>query len=318
MALRQAGFTLIEIMIAMFILAGLSVLMAQSVRTGLQSRTKVQTQLAEESLVRDAMRLISTDIGAAFHHRDYTVLAYNKVLELRKKQAAAARQQTQASGTGLGGALTPPPPGEPTATPTATPGADPLASATPLPTPKQLTGLVGRGDAITLTVRNHVRRYFNAPESDLAMVSYFLRGCKSRADKNSSSNCLVRSERVVLEDRFDLAPTDDENSAATVLAQNVQQFRLRYLSREGTDFIDAWDSTKSATDDKTKGKFPDAIEITLTLQDKTNSASKPRSLTWLAPVRYPNNPDESDKEAAASPTPGSIVSPVITQPGGGQ
>ncbi|MBL7689855.1 MAG: prepilin-type N-terminal cleavage/methylation domain-containing protein, partial [Bdellovibrionaceae bacterium] len=50
----EHGFTLIEIMVALVILAGLSVMIAQSIKTGLQSKAKIQLQIEEESALRDA------------------------------------------------------------------------------------------------------------------------------------------------------------------------------------------------------------------------------------------------------------------------
>lgn len=292
---NSRGFTLIEIMVALLILAGLSVLMAQSVRSGLQSRQKVQRQIAEESRLRDAMRLLVSDLGAAFHHRDYTVAAYNKVLELRKKKA---QSQTQASPTAT------PPAGGPS--PTATPQAatiDPLASATPMPTPAQLTAFVGNSQQLTFTTRNHVRRYVDAPESDQATIFYYLGSCRSGENNKYLSTCLNRAERVEPGDDFPLGATGDDDVQTQVLVPFVTEFKLRYTAAGLSDFIETWDSRAESTDPATRGKFPDAVEISLTLHNKEDKNSKPQSLTWLAPIRHSNNPDESDKEAQASPTP---------------
>lgn len=310
--MTNRGFTLIEIMVSLLILAGLSVLIAQSVKTGLESRAKVTTQVADEAILRDSMRLMVSDVAAAFHHRDYTVAAYNKVLELRKKNAEqkkAAGNQQQQPGDPL------PPPTAATPLPNATPvSTDPLASATPLPEPKQLTGFLGGSDAVTFTVRNHVRRYFNSPDSDQAMVAYSLRSCRGEAKggKESQSSCLVRLERTILDGNLELAPRDQDESSSVVLVQNVEAFKLRYIGREMTDFIDSWDSSTKSTNEKTKNNFPDAVEISLTLHDKNNPQSKPRTLTWLAPVRFPNNKDESDKDEEAKAAQQTGASPTAT------
>ncbi|MBN8540299.1 MAG: type II secretion system protein [Deltaproteobacteria bacterium] len=291
----QRGFTLIEVMVALLILAGLSVLMAQSVRSGLQNRQKVQKQIAEESIIRDAMRIVASDVGAAFHHRDYTVATYNKILELRKKKAASA----------TGGGT--PAPGAPTPTPgvAATPAQpDPLASATPLPTPQQLTAFVGNGEQLTFTVRNHVRRYLDAKESDQATVFYFLRSCRSGENNKYYSSCLVRLERTEPTNEFPLSPRDEADSQAQVLVPYVTEFKLRYIAAGMSDFTDTWDSRTESTSAATRGNFPDAVEVTLTVQNKEDKNSKARSLTWLAPVRHSNNPDESEKTGSGTPRPG--------------
>lgn len=295
----QRGFTLIEVMVALLILAGLSVLMAQSVRSGLQNRQKVQRQIAEESIVRDAMRLIAADIGAAFHHRDYTVATYNKILELRKKKAQAAGQAST------------PAPGAPSPTPGtgATPAQpDPLASATPLPTPQQLTAFVGTAEQMTFTTRNHVRRFLDAKESDQATIFYSLRSCRSGENNKYYSSCLVRLERTEPSNEFPLAPPDEDGSQAQVLVPYVTNFKLRYIAAGMSDFTDTWDSRAESTNSVTRGNFPDAVEVTLTIQNKEDKNSKVQSLTWLAPVRHSNNPDDTDKSASGSPQPGSSPS----------
>lgn len=293
----QRGFTLIEVMVALLILAGLSVLMAQSVRSGLQNRQKVQKQIAEESIIRDAMRIVATDVGAAFHHRDYTVATYNKILELRKKKAASA--------TAPGAAPPPPPPAGAPPPPPATPAQpDPLASATPLPTPQQLTAFVGNSEQLTFTVRNHVRRYLDAKESDQATVFYFLRSCRSGENNKYYSSCLVRLERTEPTNEFPFSPRDEEDSQAQVLVPYVTEFKLRYIAAGMSDYTDTWDSRAESTNAVTRGNFPDAVEVTLTVQNKEDKNSKARSLTWLAPVRHSNNPDESEKTGSGTPRPG--------------
>ncbi|MBK7890970.1 MAG: prepilin-type N-terminal cleavage/methylation domain-containing protein [Bdellovibrionales bacterium] len=179
----EHGFTLIEIMVALVILAGLSVMIAQSIKTGLQSKAKIQLQIEEESALRDAMRLIAGDIASAFHHRDFTVSTYNQILELRKKSAAEKKTETTAPADGA----TPPTGGAAPADGSKSDQAqapDPLASATPMPTPRQLTGFVGTGDGLLFTVKNHVRRFMDAQESDQAKSHTH---CKTVDQKASDS-----------------------------------------------------------------------------------------------------------------------------------
>ncbi len=301
--MNKRGFTLIEIMVAMLILSGLSLIMAQSIKTGLQDRKKVQAQLSEESLVRDAMRLLVSDIGAAFHHRDYTVATYNKVLELRKKKAAAAQAPggvaTPEAGTVSGGG----------AAPTNVPP-DPLATATPLPVPTQLTGFVGSNEAMTFTTRNHVRRFIQSKESDQARVSYYLKSCRGSDPKATASRCLVRLETTNPTNEFPLSPGDEDEIKGVVLVHNVTEFKLRYIVLGQQEFTDAWDSLPTSSSGISKERFPDAVEISLALHDRSNPLAKERKLSWLAPVRAPNNPDESDKDPAAA-TAGGTVAPAV-------
>lgn len=299
---KNRGFTLIEIMVAMLILAGLSLIMAQSVRTGLDDRKKIQLQLSEESLIRDAMRLIVSDVAAAFHHRDYTVGLYNKVLELRKKKAAGG-----VAGIALGapGAAPPPAAGQSSGAPptaTAQTAADPLAAATPLPVPTQLTGFNGNADSMTFTLRNHVRRFVDSKDSDQSRVSYFLRSCRSPGPKALSSNCLYRLETTNPTDEFPLSPPDEDDAVSVVLVRNVTNFKLRYIVFGQQEFTDTWDSSPKASTGVTRDRFPDAVEISMAIMNKSNPQARERKLTWLAPVRASNNADESDKDSTSDGT----------------
>lgn len=299
----QSGFTLVEIMIALLIMAGLSVLLGQSVKTGLDSRKKVQLQLSEESLIRDAMRLMVADVGSAFHFRDYTVANYNKVLELRKKKAQTAQgaipgQVTSGAATGTTGSTT----GivssgaqQPTTTTTTAP--DPLASATPLPLPNQLTGFVGSDSGMTFTVRNHVRRFVDAKESDIARISYFIKSCRKNLKQTHYSSCLVRMESTIPTDEFPLSPADTDDAKGVTLVNNITEFKLRYIAAGATEFVESWDSLANSTNQATRNRFPDAVEITMTIQDKQNPESKPRHLSWLAPVRNSNNQSTAEQKA---------------------
>lgn len=289
--MNTRGFTLIEIMVALLILSGLSLGMAFSVKSGLADRKKVQAQLSEESLVRDAMRLIVSDVAAAFHHRDYTVATYNKVLELRKKKMTGT-QPGQVSG----GAAT-----------TAQP--DPLATATPLPVPTQLTAFVGSSEAMTFTVRNHVRRFLDAKESDQARISYYLKSCRGLNAKSPTSSCLVRLETTNPTNDFPLSPPDEDDAKGVILVRNVTEFKLRYIVLGQQDFVDSWDSTASSG--AAKERFPDAVEISLALHDKSDPLSRERRLSWLAPVRSSNNPDDSDKDPETKPQGSGDATPPV-------
>lgn len=313
---RESGFTLIEIMVALLIMAGLSLIMAQSVKSGLESRKKVQLQITEESLIRDAMRLMKSDVGAAFHHRDFTVSTYNKVLELRKKKAATPQAGTPGQiNPGAPSQQNPAAPGAGQlsggAAPATTVAPDPLASATPLPVPAELTGFTGSSEAMTFSVRNHVRRFIDAKESDQARVSYFLRTCRGEGKKagtSFSSQCLMRLEVSNPTDEFPLSPSNDGDDKAVVLVHNVTAFKLRYLAAGTTEFVDDWSSSSKASSSATKDKFPDAVEISLSIHDTNNPESKPRALTWLAPIRSSNNMTDAEKDAEAkangTPSPG--------------
>lgn len=181
---------------------------------------------------------------------------------------------------------------------------DPLATATPLPIPNQLTGFVGNDSGMTFTVRNHVRRFVDAKESDIARISYFIKSCRKNLKQTHYSSCLIRMESTLPSEEFPLSPVDTDDTKGVILVNNITEFKLRYLAAGSTEFAESWDSLANSTNQSTRNRFPDAVEITMAIQDKENPESKPRRLSWLAPIRNSNNQSaaeqKSEQEAAAS------------------
>ena len=66
----NSGFTLIEVMLVLVILAGLTVLSSQTMQQAIRNKIKLQNQLDEVSQVRDALKIMEKDINLAFHYRD--------------------------------------------------------------------------------------------------------------------------------------------------------------------------------------------------------------------------------------------------------
>jgi prepilin-type N-terminal cleavage/methylation domain-containing protein len=64
------GFTLIEVMISVVIMAVLSLLTYQAIRTASQNRGKVQELLRNEAKLGDALRVLEHDVSRAFHYRN--------------------------------------------------------------------------------------------------------------------------------------------------------------------------------------------------------------------------------------------------------
>ena len=65
------GFTLIEVLISVAILATMGTLAAQSIQQAIKSKQKIQEQVDITSRMRDGMRLLERDIQLAYHHRDW-------------------------------------------------------------------------------------------------------------------------------------------------------------------------------------------------------------------------------------------------------
>jgi prepilin-type N-terminal cleavage/methylation domain-containing protein len=274
---RQAGFTLIEVMVALAILAALSLLTAQTLKSTFDNRVKVESDLNRESQVFDALRIMQNDVGAAFHYRD-----------IQGQIDTLPAQTTGTPGT------TPPPLGTPVATPVPTPGPN-GAAGTPHGTPVDVTGFVGDNKSMYFTVSNHTRTSRDAKESDQAKVGYYLKSCHSRTGKKEASQCLYRAVSPMLDD--DVTKIEDE----TMLLEHVDEFKLRYLGPGHDDYVESWKTGQAGTDAAAKTNFPFAVEITLVTFNKSDKKEKQFGATVLAPLRFPNNPK-------STPGPGGVNS----------
>lgn len=253
--MARAGFTLLEVMVALAILAVLSLLTAQSISNGIASRTKFQDEIARESSVQDALRIIQADVSAAFHHRDITIAMLN---ELKTNP-----------------------------TPGVTPAPDAASAGTPHPTPVPMTGFVGTAEAMYFTALNNVRSARDAKESDQAKIAYFVKSCRARGSGSTKNGgqtkCLYRALSPNLDN--DVTKTGPE----TLLLENIEEFKLRYLGPASDEFVESW-KTGEGADPATKDLFPLAVEITLTKHNRADPKDKPYSQTILVPIRFPNNP----------------------------
>lgn len=200
------GFTLIEVMVALAILSMLSLLVAQTMKSSMDNRTRAAAEIARESRVADAIRIIKADVASAFHYRDLNSYA------------------------------------NPTPTPPV-PGVPAVAPPNPAnPTPKIKTEFVGEKEAMYFTTLSNVRVLQDSPESDQAKVGYFLKSCSSgeARGKRTQSKCLFRSSTPILDE--DVTKPGPE----VVLLENVEEFKLRYLGPGKEELQDAWRSDMSA------------------------------------------------------------------------
>lgn len=272
----NAGFTLIEVMIAMAILAMLAILTAQTLKTSVDNRAKVQADMNREAQVYDALRIMQADVAAAFHHRDIMISMINDLNNATPTPA--------------------PNPQNPPPNPPVNPPAAPAGS--PRPTPPQTTGFVGEAESLYFTVSNHQRTLKDAYESDQAKVGYFLKGCKSRTGKNEATKCLFRAVSPLLDE--DVTQVGD----GVALLEHVEEFKLRYLGPGHEDYVEQWKfGPKAGGDEVAKENFPYAVEITLKIHNKTDKKEKPFGATVLAPIRFPNNPPKKT-DPNQTPAPG--------------
>lgn len=270
------GFTLIELLITISILGTLTVLAAQAISQAIKVKVKLQDQIDDVSRMRDGMRLFERDINMAFHYRDVEKDLYDLV---RKKNNPQTPPQF--------------PPIPPQGPIQGINKYDPFSPAREVPRKDPVTDFVGQGDAVNFVTSNNARTVKDTKQADFVEVGYSLKDCKSLRSDGGTSKCLWRRSTPYVDD--DVTKGGDE----TVMLENVTEFKLRYIGKGKQDWVDSWRSDKGG-DGITRGKYPDAVEISLTVEKEEKGRKKKYSMQNIVPIHFPNNP-EGGSGATTSP-----------------
>ncbi len=278
----QKGFTLIEVLITIAILATLTVLTTQAISQAIQAKGKLQSQLDDVSRLRDALRLIEGDINLAYHYRDID----KEIKKLLKKQANPSQQQQIDPNTGL-----------PMNSSNPDPQQDPTTAATPVEAPPKdpTTRFVGSGESMHFVTMNNARLIRNTKQADFMEVGYSVRECRSLKAEGGSSKCLWRRSSPYAD--LDVTKGGDE----VVLLENVSEFKLRYIGKGKQDWGSDWRSD-SQGDGITKGNFPLAVEVSITTEREEKGRKKKYSMQLVVPIHFPNNPEEGSSGQSKTST----------------
>jgi prepilin-type N-terminal cleavage/methylation domain-containing protein len=278
----QSGFSLLELVIALTILATLTIFSSSSIQQALKSRTKIQEQIDEMSMVRDALRIIEKDIQLAFHYQD---------LELEFNQNIRRQGGAQVKTRGPNDPPEPPPPPavqNPTfndpqsGTKTTT---DPFKEITDISRdPSRInpvTHFIGDESELNFVTMNSSMMVAGAQQADFIEVGYRLTTCQKPGGGGSSS-CIVRRMSPFVD--VDVKKGGNDN----VLLEGVTEFKLRYIGKGKQDWISQWNS-KEGSDTSIIRKFPELVEVSITV-DKTEGEKKKKiSMQLVVPIRNPNN-----------------------------
>ncbi|MGE3974503.1 MAG: type II secretion system protein GspJ [Bdellovibrionales bacterium] len=289
---KQGGFTLLEVLIAITILAGLAALTSQSIIKSSKDKARLQKEIDRDSKLQNAVRLIERDINLAFHYRDLNE-------EIEKAVKLKSQKGNTATGAGVGN------PGAPPAPPTdpddpsgqgKTPGGATGTPNVPLDfEPKkyeQLTQFLGTDQSMHFTTLSHIRLMQDSPESEQSEVGYYLEVCKPR-NSDKEAMCLWRRSSPYIDKEV------DKGGASTVLLENVKTFKLKYFGEDKLDWVSTWKSTQGM-DEAATDKFPLAVELTLTAEDQ----GKESTLSAIIPIHFPNNKPKEEVDPLAGATTG--------------
>jgi hypothetical protein len=245
-------------------------LSAQAMKSAVDNRVQLSSDIQRDQRLSDTFRVMRADIANAFHYRDMQTQMINEILKPTPDPDKAQTQSQTQTQTNTA-----------TMTVTGTGAASPLG--TPRPTPIQVTNFVGEAESLYFTTTTNARTIRDSQESDLAKIGYLTKTCTAMGPRGGgSSKCLYRSVSPYLD--ADVT----KGGVETMLVENVEEFKFRYLGPDQEDYVATWKTDSNGTE-QTKDVFPYAVEITLTLHNKNDKKDKPVTGTILAPINFPNN-----------------------------
>lgn len=268
----QNGFTLLELVIVLGILASLAILSVQSISTATANRKKIQAEVDFSSSGRDALKIMERDINLAFHYRDLE----KELIESANKAFAAPNPSPTTSTQ----------PGSPTTT-TLPQAQNPFKLNTQNRVDPE-TQFVGSETELSFVSLNASQIDSSQPLADFFVVGYSVRDCRKPGQDSirSSTKCLLRRTKAYAEG--DVTKGGEE----VILLDSVIEFKLRYFGEGKQDWVKDWNSLTG--DSATKSRYPDAVEISLTIGDPGNEKQKKISFQIVAPIRFPNNSDPNN------------------------
>ncbi|OFZ12794.1 MAG: hypothetical protein A2Z20_07070 [Bdellovibrionales bacterium RBG_16_40_8] len=257
---RALGFTLIEVIIAVTILAFITLFTGRMIQQGVKARVKIQGELDRTSRLSAALRLMDQDIALAFHYHNINIELYNAAQQQRKKNKEATKSSEN-------------------------------PDEFKLKEEKTYTRFIGEADNINFTSLNNFRSVRNLQQSDQIEVGYYLENCSRNVkNKNTTSQCLWRRVSPFIDDNI------NEGGKSSAILENVKNLKFRYLGPgHENEWIETWNSETG--EEVMKNKFPDAVEITLVTLDTKFSPPKETAMTVVAAIRFPNNKPETSGES---------------------
>lgn len=246
------GFTLIELMIVIFILSTITVITAQSIQQAVKSKIKLQGQIDDVSRMRDGIKLIERDINLAYHYNDLEM----QIIESVYKTEQEMQKHLQ-------------------------------SREAPRQSPE--TQFIGETDKIDFVTTNNANMVRNTKQADFIEVGYSLRDCKSLQEGQGTSKCVWRRQSSIVDSDVTKGGTEQ------VLLEHVTEFKLRYIGKGKQDWVSSW-RTDAQGDGNTKGQFPQAVELSVTVEKKDKSRNKKYSMQLIIPIHFPNNIEKTTNE----------------------
>lgn len=274
--IAEQGFTLIEVMIALFILALIGFTTSKAVVDAAQLKEILKGESEFSGEVRTSIGFIERDLSQIFNPRWF--------LPANAKPIDPYNQQLPAPGAQGGGTAGGPPKMTNDQLNRVLRGMafqtfefwGPLYDATGI----RASRFQGKETSMSFVTASHSRIYAEKKESIYAKVRYELvkqppnpNFTKYENDKLAGLFQLIKTENT---HAFELEePRDDNNYVNTyVVLSNIKSLKFRYYKPDTKDPLPSWDSEQEDNQGR-KGQFPEAVELEAVLvgpNDRTMDA----------------------------------------------
>jgi len=286
---RSSGFTLLELIIALSLMAVISITSTQMLRRSTTQTKKLTKGMDHTNELRAAFAVIKNDLAQAINFRDLNLYLYNEakkeqiknydknVLEWIKNYNTEQKPNPLITLANLD---------------TVRDQMEQKIGARPKPfTPIKeniVTQFVGEKDKLYFTTQSGIRFRSTDKVSNLMEVGYFFRTCKSRRYPEQESKCLWRSVSYNLDEDV------TKGGKESVLLEHMDEFQFKYLSfrqDEKPDWRDSWDSRVQGDVDM-GGQFPAAVSLKVEASfpiGKKQDQLKKEKFTGVFDINFPYN-----------------------------
>ena len=237
---REAGFTLLEVLIAIVIMAFISMVIYQAIT----ETYKVRETLSNEGDFYNGIRLAMNIL-----QRDVTLL-YSPVALIPPSPSpspGAQQPQTQQPPVGANGQT------DPELAQTFEywgPASDKLGT--------RPSHFIGTENKLTFVANSHLRVYKETQESEFAKIGYEL----TKDDADPNSQMLVKVENTDVFTRE--AKTRDPTERRYPLLHGIKKLKYRFYRKDKDEWGPKWDSDIDEFKDPSgRYLYPDIIEVTL-------------------------------------------------------
>jgi len=288
---NNQGFTLLEIMIAITILAVISIFTATSMQNTITLKRKIQTKIDSSTEIRSAIKVIKKDIQTAFNYNNYNL---ELLVDIRREIILDKQQKNQQSNANNNNSTNN---NQQKKTNTNDPNQVTTESIigdyiSAYKNQQAKTHFMGEKDSLHFTSLNHLRRFKDAQESNIMEVGYYLENCRSLLKANERSQCLWRRTTPFIDE------DTTEGGSGAVLLENISKLEMTFYDAKAEEWLTRWLSNEDGSQ-TTRNRFPSAVKLKLELE----VGGQAHTEELIIGLFFTNNKND-DKKDSANPTDG--------------